>query len=61
MQNLDSDWEKESAMMSSVYGGSTIAIAASGAVDGNSGCFLKSENHVGKVHFTAVTEGRGMA
>lgn len=58
IQNSESDWEKESATMSSVYGGSTINIAASGAVDGNSGCFLKPEEYVGKVHFTAAMEGR---
>jgi len=61
IQQSDADWEKESAMMSSVYGGSTVNIAASGAIDGNSGCFLKREEYVGKVHFTAMIEGREMA
>lgn len=61
IQNSNSDWEKQSATMSSVYGGSTVNIAASGAIDGNSGCFLKREEYVGKVHFTAAIEGREMA
>ncbi|KAL9107667.1 MAG: hypothetical protein Q9227_007474 [Pyrenula ochraceoflavens] len=33
IQDSHSDWEHESMMMSSVYGGSTINIAAAGAVD----------------------------
>ena len=48
-------------MMGLVYGGSTVNTAASGAIDGNSGCFVKAEEYVGKVHFTAVVEGRGTA
>lgn len=60
-QNSNSDWEKESAMMRSVYGGATVNIAASGAINGNSGCFLKRDEYVGKVHFTAGIEGREMA
>ena len=61
VQNSVSDWEKESATMSSVYGGSTINIAATGAINGDAGCFLKPEGYVGKVRFTAVIEGREMA
>ncbi|KFZ02239.1 hypothetical protein V500_00347 [Pseudogymnoascus sp. VKM F-4518 (FW-2643)] len=38
--NVD-DWQKESALMSSVFGGSTITIAASSARDGSQGCFMK--------------------
>jgi hypothetical protein len=34
-------WKRESALMSDVYGGSGLNIAASGAVDGKSGCFFK--------------------
>ena len=61
VQNSVSDWERESATMSSVYGGSTINIAATGAINGDSGCFLRPEGYVGKVRFTAVIEGREMA
>lgn len=38
--NVD-DWQKESALMSSVFGGSAITIAASSAHDGSQGCFMK--------------------
>lgn len=41
LQDDDRDWMRESSLMSSVYGGSSLNIAASGAVDGNSGCFLQ--------------------
>lgn len=41
IQNSEDDWQKESALMSSVYGGSTITIAASSARDSSQGCFLK--------------------
>lgn len=61
IQNSDSDWEKESATMCSVYGGSKINIAATGVINGYSGCFLKPEGYVGKIRFTAVIEGREMA
>ena len=44
------DWRRESALMSFVYGGSTINIAATGATDGTIGCFLKPPGFVGKVH-----------
>ena len=48
-------------MMGLVYGGHTVNTAASGAIDGHSGCFLKPGEYVGNVHFTAVVEGRGTA
>jgi hypothetical protein len=48
LSNLD--WRRESALMSSVYGGSAITIAAAGAKDGTKGCFLKPAGFVGKVH-----------
>ena len=48
-------------MMGLVYGGSTVNTAASGAIDGHSGCFLNPEECVGKIHFTVVTEDRGTA
>lgn len=35
------DWRRESALMTHVYGASSLNIAASGAVDGNRGCFFE--------------------
>ncbi|KFX97745.1 hypothetical protein V490_02658 [Pseudogymnoascus sp. VKM F-3557] len=51
IQGCDIDWHSESALMNSVYSGSTITIAAVGASDGTKGCFLKSPGYIGKVHF----------
>jgi hypothetical protein len=50
IQLSDLEWRRESALMSSVYGGSAITIAASGATDGSKGFFLKPPGFVGKVH-----------
>jgi hypothetical protein len=41
IQDSVEDWQKESALMSSVFGGSTITIAASSARDGREECFMK--------------------
>ncbi|KFY10911.1 hypothetical protein V492_04782 [Pseudogymnoascus sp. VKM F-4246] len=41
IQDSEDDWQKESALMGSVFGGSTITIAASSARDGSQGCFMK--------------------
>ncbi|KFY01599.1 hypothetical protein O988_02669 [Pseudogymnoascus sp. VKM F-3808] len=46
----DIDWRSESALMNSVYSGSTITIAAVGASDGTKGCFLKSPGFISKIH-----------
>jgi hypothetical protein len=40
------DWRREAALMSSVYGGSYINIAASSAVNVHEGCFLKEPHLV---------------
>jgi hypothetical protein len=40
IQDDNDDWAKESSLMTSVYGGSTLNIAASAASDGRVGCFL---------------------
>jgi hypothetical protein len=40
LQDDPNDWIRESFSMSDVYGGATINIAASGAVDGSEGCFF---------------------
>lgn len=39
IQDDESDWAKESALMCAVYGGSSLNLAASGAVDGSVGLF----------------------
>jgi hypothetical protein len=40
LQDDPADWIRESSSMSGVYGGATINIAATGAVDGSLGCFF---------------------
>lgn len=35
------DWRLKSSLMSSVYGNSSLNIAASGAIDGSYGCFFR--------------------
>lgn len=40
IQDDEHDWRQESARMASVYGGSSLNIAASGASDGTEGCFF---------------------
>jgi hypothetical protein len=40
LQDDPDDWTRESSSMSGVYGGATINIAASGAVNGSLGCFF---------------------
>ncbi|KAJ8061013.1 hypothetical protein OCU04_010091 [Sclerotinia nivalis] len=40
IQNDADDWQRESAHMASVYGGSSLNIAATGARDGNDGLFF---------------------
>ncbi|KFY40316.1 hypothetical protein V494_03573 [Pseudogymnoascus sp. VKM F-4513 (FW-928)] len=55
IQCCDTDWRSESALMSSIYGGSTITIAATGATDGTKGCFLKPPGFISKVHVKLTT------
>ncbi|KAI9642444.1 hypothetical protein NHQ30_009249 [Ciborinia camelliae] len=56
IQNDADDWQKESALMSSVYGGSAINIAAYSARDSSQGCLLKSPNLSGGLR-ARITEG----
>jgi hypothetical protein len=49
IQDSVEDWATESALMSSVYGGSHINIAASASKSGSEGCHLKPPNFVGAV------------
>ncbi|CAO2652291.1 Nn.00g005740.m01.CDS01 [Neocucurbitaria sp. VM-36] len=44
LQDDTEDWLREAANMSSVYGASSLNIPASGAPDGNFGCFFQREN-----------------
>lgn len=55
IQLSNMDWRKESALMGSIYGGSTITIAATGAPDGTKGCFLKPLGFIGKIHIEPTT------
>ncbi|TGO39312.1 hypothetical protein BHYA_0056g00230 [Botrytis hyacinthi] len=57
IQNDDDDWQKEAALMSSVYGGSVITIAASSARDSTEGCFLKPPNFSGGVRARITDDG----
>lgn len=47
IQDSNKDWEAEAGMMASVYGGSSLNIAASSARDGSEGCFLKPLDYAG--------------
>ncbi|KAF7918622.1 hypothetical protein BELL_0212g00190 [Botrytis elliptica] len=58
IQNDDDDWQKEAALMSSVYGGSVITIAASSARDSTEGCFLKPPNFSGGLRARITDCGR---
>lgn len=51
------DWEKEAATMASVYSGSAINIAASSAIDGSQGCFLKPRYFNGGFHAQVTVKG----
>jgi hypothetical protein len=42
VQDDPDDWIQESELMSDVYSGSCLNIAASGVIDGRSGCFFES-------------------
>ena len=45
IQNDATDWEVESSKMASIYGGATLNIAASSAIDGHGGLFFDRETH----------------
>ncbi|PVH82367.1 HET-domain-containing protein, partial [Cadophora sp. DSE1049] len=45
IQNDEDDWERESTLMTNVYGGSSLNIAAASAEDGSVGCFFQRERH----------------
>ncbi|KFY31157.1 hypothetical protein V493_01333 [Pseudogymnoascus sp. VKM F-4281 (FW-2241)] len=56
IQDSLDDWQKESSKMSSVFGGSTITIAASSARDGSQGCFMKQPDFGGGLR-ARITDG----
>ena len=56
IQDNEDDWQKESALMSSVFGGSTITIAASSARDASQGCFMKQPYFSGGLR-ARITDG----
>lgn len=58
IQDSHQDWEAEASMMASVYGGSSLNIAASSARDGSEGCFLKPLNHAGGFTTRICTNGK---
>jgi hypothetical protein len=58
IQNNEANWQKESALMSSVYGGSAISIAASSARDSTHGCFLKLPHFSGGLRARITDGGR---
>jgi len=58
IQNSDDDWQKESALMGSVYSGSTINIAASSSRDSSQGCFLKPPNFSGGLRARVTHSGQ---
>ncbi|KAI0127829.1 heterokaryon incompatibility protein-domain-containing protein [Xylariales sp. AK1849] len=43
IQDDDQDWLGESVLMSDVYGGSALTLAATGAIDGSVGCYRERE------------------
>ena len=46
VQDDDDDWRKEAALMSSVYGGSHVNIAASSATSAHQGCYKRTDRLV---------------
>lgn len=46
IQDDKDDWRKEASLMANVYGGSTLNIAATGAVDGSDGLFFSRDKNL---------------
>lgn len=57
IQGDDHDWARESALMQSVYGGSTINIAASSARDSTGGCLVKPDDFGGAFRAQIMDSG----
>jgi hypothetical protein len=58
IQDSSEDWEKESALMCSIYSGSKINIAAAAAHDGTEGCFCQSPGYTKSVHVEDAVDGQ---
>lgn len=58
IQEDEADWTRESGRMSVVYGRSTLNIAATSAVDGSQGCFLKAPSVIGGVQTRVTVDGK---
>ncbi|TEY59699.1 hypothetical protein BOTCAL_0188g00150 [Botryotinia calthae] len=59
IQDDGDDWLKESALMASVYGGSSLNISATGARNGNDGLFFERDlNSVRTVDLVTQVEGQ---
>ncbi|PMD28913.1 HET-domain-containing protein [Hyaloscypha variabilis F] len=52
IQDDDSDWEKESMRMQTIYGRSKVTIAAVESKDGNGGCFVQDNSTFQFTHGT---------
>ncbi|OBT66986.1 hypothetical protein VE03_04182 [Pseudogymnoascus sp. 23342-1-I1] len=57
IQDSVDDWQKESALMHSVFGGSTVTIAASSARDSSQGCFHKPPHFSGGLRARITDSG----
>jgi hypothetical protein len=58
IQDSNHDWEAESALMSSVYSGSKINIAAAAARDGSDGCFCQPPGYIRSVYVEETVDGQ---
>lgn len=58
IQNSEEDWRQESALMSKVYGNSSLNISAAGAEDGSIGCFFpRPSNWLDSRKISTFSEG----
>ncbi|KAK6593605.1 heterokaryon incompatibility protein [Botrytis cinerea] len=59
IQDNGDDWLKESALMASIYGGSSLNISATGAQNGNEGLFFERDlNSIRTVNLMTQVEGQ---
>ncbi|KAI9693588.1 MAG: hypothetical protein M1820_009154 [Bogoriella megaspora] len=58
IQGDEDDWRRKAATMSSVYGGSSINIAATSAPDDKHGCFLKQPYFSGGLRAKVTIKGK---
>ncbi|CAO2654064.1 Nn.00g107970.m01.CDS01 [Neocucurbitaria sp. VM-36] len=60
VQGDTEDWRREASLMSSVYGGSFINIAASSAINVHEGCFLKAPYMVDGLRTSIMVNGSSL-